>query len=236
MNVDRYEEMAATLGEDRDRGTDIGERLCGMCVELLEVSGAGIMVMMDGEHSSSLGVSDQAIGVVEDLQFTLGEGPCIDAFHHTEPVREPDLRNPVEARWPGLAGPAVDAGVRAIFGFPIMSGTIALGALDLYLTEPGDLTPTQIEDAATMTDLISRTVLDIQANTAPGAIADQFEASLDHRAVVHQATGMLSAQLAIPVADALVRIRAHAYAETTPINEVATAIVDRVLCLDPTSG
>jgi len=232
MEADRYGEIMEKLDRDRDAGIDIGVQLCDLCVDVLGVSGAGIMLMIDGEHSSSLGVSNPTIGVVEDLQFTLGVGPCIDAFHSGGPVLEPDLRQPAVARWPGFSVPALEAGVRAVFGFPVMSATVALGALDVYFDRPGSLSPAQIGDAATLTRIIARTVLEIQANTAPGAVAGQFEASIEHRAVVHQASGMVSAQLGIPVADALARIRAYAYAEDAPINDVARRIVDRDLRLD----
>lgn len=232
MDPDRLAAIVAGLDVDRDAGVDIGVRLCTICVDVLEVTGAGIMLMIDGEHSSSLGVSDRAIGVVEDLQFTLGVGPCIDAFRSGEAVHEPDLADPAVARWPGFSGPALDAGVRAVFGFPVASAAVPLGALDLYLDHPGSLSTSQVADAAALTDVISRTVLEIQANTAPGTVAGQFEAGVDHRAVVHQASGMVSAQLDEPVADALDRIRAYAYAEDIPINDVARDIVERVLRLD----
>ncbi len=233
MDPDRYAQIVDGLARARDRGDDVGVRLCVVCTEVLDVSGAGIMLMIDGQHSSSLGVSDATIGVVEDLQFTLGEGPCIDAFHREAAVLEPDLACPAERRWPGFAGPALDAGVRAVFGFPVKSGATALGALDVYLDAPGELSATQLEDAASLTDLIARTVLDIQANTAPGSVAAPFAVSLDHRAVVHQASGMVSVQLGVPVTDALARIRAYSYAEGQPINDVGRAIVHRVLRLDP---
>ncbi len=235
MDPERLAAIEASLAAERDRGGDIGASLCAACVDVLDVAGAGIMLMIDGEQTSPLGASNSTMGVVEDLQFTFGEGPCIDALRSGVPVFEPDLADPEVPRWPAFSGPALAAGVRAVFGFPVMSGAIGLGALDVYFAAPGDLDAMQTADAVTLADVISRTVLDIQANTAPGTIPDQFESGLSHRAVVHQASGMVSAQLDLPVADALARIKAYAYAEDEPINDVARAILARDLHLEPES-
>jgi transcriptional regulator with GAF, ATPase, and Fis domain len=225
-------EIEAVLERERDAGGDIGSVLVHACVDVLDVSGAGIMLMLDGEHGSALGSSNATSALIEELQFTLGEGPCVDAVATMRNVYEADLQNPDELRWPAFSGPAIDAGVRAIFGIPVLTGSTCLGALDLFCDRPRDLDRTQRTDAVQMAALISRVVMGIQANTAPGTIAEPFATSIDHRSVVHQASGMVSAQLDIPVADALARVRAHAYAEGRPVNDVARDIVRRQLHLD----
>ncbi len=231
MTPDRLAALLKDLDDDRRNGGDVGVRLCDTCVEVLGVTGAGIMLMSDGEHRGTLGVSNSVMTVVEDLQFTLGEGPCIDAYSSEHPVLEPDLAEPDQPRWPAFSGPAVDAGVRAVFGFPLLNGGGNIGALDVYLDRPGDLHTDQVSDAVALAEVISTTVLALQADAEPGLLAVQLEASLDPRAVVHQASGMLSAQLDTGVDEALVRIRAHAYTANKPVNEVARDIVTRQLFL-----
>jgi hypothetical protein len=232
VDATRLATLLVDLDNDRRNGTDVGERLCDTCVEVLEVTGAGIMLMSDGEHRGTLGVSNLVMTLVEDLQFTLGEGPCIDAYTSEHPILEPDLGDPATNRWPAFSGPAVQAGVRAVFGFPLRTGTVNLGALDLYLDHPGDLRAEQMSDAAVIAEVISNTVLALQAHAAPGQLPELLDATVLHRAVVHQASGMLSAQLDIDVADALVRIRAYAYTSNRPVNDVAHDIVDRRLRLE----
>ncbi|MGY6500039.1 MAG: GAF and ANTAR domain-containing protein [Acidimicrobiales bacterium] len=232
MDPGRLAALLLDIVEDRRTGSDVGARLCDTCVEVLDVSGAGIMLMSDGEHRGTLGVSNAVMTVVEDLQFTLGEGPCIDAHVSAQPVLEPDLRNPTVNRWPAFAGPAVTAGVRAVFGFPLGTGVANLGALDLYLDRPGDLRSDQLSDAVEMAEVISTTVLALQADAAQGGLPGQLEDAVHHHAVVHQASGMVSAQLDIGVADALVRIRAEAYTANRPVNDVARDIVERRLRLE----
>ena len=232
MDSARLELLLHDLESDRRSGADVGERLCNACVDMLDVSGAGIMLMTDGKHLGTLGISDHVMTVVEELQFTLGEGPCIDAFRSAEPVHEPDLVEPAILRWPAFAGPAIGVGVRAVFGFPLRSGVVSLGALDLYQDHAGGLEQHQVADAVVLTGVISSTILALQADAAPDALADQIDMSMHHRAVVHQAAGMVSVQLGIDVADALVRVRAYAYSSDSPINEVAGAIVGRQFRLE----
>jgi hypothetical protein len=229
----RLASLLTELDNDRRRGADVGALLCTASAEVLAVSGAGIMLMVEGKHGGSLGVSNETINVVEELQFTLGEGPCIDAVTSARPVLEPDLAAPAVIRWPAFAGPAIAAGVRAVFGFPLRSGTTSLGALDVYLDEPGDLRVEQLADASIMAEVISHTVLALQSDAPPGDLADQLGPFVEHRALVHQASGMVSAQLDISVEEALLRIRAYSYTEDRPIRDVAQDIVDRQLRFDP---
>lgn len=231
VDPDRLAILLDDLEAGRRAGTAIGDHLCRSCVEIVSVTGAGIMLMVDGAHSGTFGASDAVIDIVEELQFTLGEGPCVDACTSAVAVAEPDLAAPAVNRWPAFSGPAVQAGVRAVFGFPLLVGDLALGALDLYVDHSGGLAPDQTDDAIVLAGVISDALLRLQADAHPGALAPELEVGMRHRAVVHQATGMLSAQLGIDVRDALVRIRAHAYTENRPVNDVARDIVDRQLRL-----
>jgi hypothetical protein len=209
-----------------------GERLVEACVELVGVTGAGIMLMSGEVHRGTFGSSDQAISLVEDLQFTLGEGPCMDTYRSGEPVFEPQLADPAVDRWPEFAGPAVAAGVEAIFGFPLLAGANSIGALDLYIDRPGDLSVEQLTDARVMAEVVTHTVLELQAGVGPGGLAEELEAVAAVRAIVHQASGMVSQQLGIRVGDALSLLRARAYADGSAIDAVAHDIVARRLRLE----
>ena len=229
MDASRVRELIYGLQADHERGDSPGSRLCRACVDLIAISGAGIMLMDDEGNGSSLGLSDHVIGTVEDLQFTLGEGPGIDAHSLGRPVLGPQLDHPVETRWPAFAPAAVNAGVRAAFGFPLRVGAIRLGALDLYQDRPGALGGLQMQDALEMAGIVTRAVIATQTNASPGELAQEVGSAGDLRSTVHQASGMLSEQLEIPIGDALVRLRAHAYAEGRPIHDVASDVVARRL-------
>jgi hypothetical protein len=229
VDADFLSELADGLASDRRSGDGSGDRLVRACVEALGVTGAGIMLMVADEHRGTLGTSDAASATVEELQFTLGEGPCVDAYRTSRPVSEPDLGDPAEDRWHEFSGPALAAGVAAVFGFPLLVGGARLGALNLYSDRPGDLGPQQYADALDLADLAAHAILDLQAAAVPGSLPTELASGARMRSVVHQASGMISVQLDLPVADALVRLRAYCYAEDRSIDEVARDVVGRTL-------
>lgn len=212
------------------------KRLCQVCAEVTGTSGAGIMLMSDDGPRGAACTTDDVSALIEDLQFALGEGPCVDAFHLDAPVLEPDLAEPVTPRWLGFTGPVVEAGARAVFGFPLQLGAVRLGALNLYRTEPGPLTDDQHADALVMADIAARALLVLQADAPPGQLAASLEEGSDFQHVVHQASGMVSAQLEVTVGQALVRLRAHAFGNDRPLVEVAQDVVARRLRFDAQSG
>jgi GAF domain-containing protein len=203
--------------------------LCQVAAEITATSGAGIMLFDGDTPRGSVCATNPASALVEDLQYTLGEGPCVDAHTLGVPVAEADLADPSVSRWPAFASSAVAGGVRAVFGFPIRIGAVRLGALDLYRDQPVGLSDDQHADALVMADVAARAVLSLQAGAPPGTLAAELETGSDFHLVVHQAAGMVSVQLDIPVAEALLRLRAHAFANSTPIGEVARDVVDRRL-------
>lgn len=224
--------ILARLG-DGELGT---RRLCEVCAEVTGMTGAGIMLMSNDVPRGAVCTTDDVSAVIEDLQFALGEGPCVDAFHHDAPVLEPDLVQPATPRWLGFAGPAVEAGARAVFGFPLQLGAVRLGALNLYRDRPGPLTEDQHADALVMADIAAQALLVMQADAKPGRLAAALEAGSDFQHVVHQASGMVSAQLDVTVGQALIRLRAYAFGNERPLTEVAQDVVARRLRFDAQSG
>jgi hypothetical protein len=214
-----------------DHGAPLGlDRVVAVCVDLLEVDGAGISVIGDGEHRGAVALSAARYGAVDELQFSLGEGPCIDADTQGGPVLEPELVG-TEAQWPAWAPAAMVEGVRAVFAFPLRVGAARLGALSAYRATPGELTPIQLGDALVLANVATHLLLDLEAETSPRAVPGRLAETVEARAVVHQATGMIAVQLDVRVTEALSALRAHAWAHSRSLNAVATDVVARRLRL-----
>jgi GAF domain-containing protein len=216
----------------RDGGAGGTRRLCEVCAEVTEMTGAGIMLMSGDVPRGSVCTTDEVSALIEHLQDQLGEGPCVDAFTTDRPVIEADLGDPVVVRWPAFAGPAIAAGVGAVFGFPLRVGAVRLGALNLHRRQPGGLTDDQHADALVMADVAAQAVLLMQANAPPGQLAKELDEGADFQFVVHQAAGMVAAQLDISVAQALLRLRAHAFGHNVALADAAGAVVGRTLRFD----
>ena len=207
-------------------------RLCDASVDLVGVTGCGVMLMSGDMPRGSLCATDEVSHLIEDLQFELGEGPCVEACELDRVVLEPDLADPVVPRWFAFTPPAVQAGARALFAFPMRVGTVRLGAMNLYRDRPGPLSDDQHADALVMADVAAQWVLDVQATAAPEAVAEALERGADFHLAVHNAAGMVSVQLDISVTEALVRLRAYAFATGRLLGDIADEVVARRLRIE----
>ena len=211
-------------------------RLCVACAAVTEMTGAGIMLIADDGPHGSICTTDEVSALIEDLQFTLGEGPCVDAHREQHPVVEPDLANPEVSRWASFTPPVLASGVRAVFGFPVTVGDVRVGALNLYRDRPGPLTDNQKADAMAVAGIAARAIVQMQADAEPGALGAELEVGTNFQFVVHQAAGMVAVQLGVGVAEALLRLRAHAFSTDRLVADVARDVVARQLRFDPSDG
>lgn len=211
-------------------------RLCEVAAEVVGVTGAGVMLMSGDVAAGRACSSDDVATAIEDLQFSLGEGPCLDAYFQAHVVLEPDLAAPEIPRWPAFTPAAIKAGAGAVFGFPLQIGAVRLGALHLYCAAAGPLSADQHADALVTADVVARTLIALQADAPPGTVAPSIEAGGDLQLAVHQAAGMISAQLEVKVAEGLIRLRAFAFGNDRPLLDVAREVVARTLRFDSATG
>jgi hypothetical protein len=204
-------------------------RLCDVAADIVGVAGAGVMLMSGDVPHGSLCTTNAVSQLIEELQYTLGEGPCVEAHQQGQVVLEPNLANPAKARWIAFTPRALEAGARAVFGFPLRDGAARLGALNLYHDRSGPLSDDQHSDTLVMADVIAHWVLDAQAGASPGNLAEVLESGSDFHAIVHNAAGIVSVQLGVSVTEALIRLRARAFAENRLVREVAEDVVARRL-------
>jgi hypothetical protein len=215
---------------------DAANRLCHACVELLEVDGASISLMHEGTSRGTFGSSSPTSRRLDEFQFTYGEGPCLDAVRDGGPVLVADLADPTEQRWPAFREAVLGTGVCAVFALPVAVAFAHIGALDLYNTRAGALTDQALSGALYAAELAALPLLDLMTarvdweGIGQGESAWEQLASLE-RVEVYQATGMIMAALNTTPAEALARLRGHAYAHGQTASEVAWAIVERRLSL-----
>jgi hypothetical protein len=221
------------------------------CREATNMTGVGLALIDDTGIGGVVAATGGTAEHMEDLQFVLGEGPCVEASRSGQPVLCSDLAAD-PARWPAFASGAEAAGVGAAFTFPLRVGVIALGVLDLYRDSSGPLSGAEPWEAVAFADAAVAVLLHLQewnghtsdgdsdGDRAPRASAQPKEPALldlvDRRAVVHQAVGMLSVQLGLDIPEALLRLRAYAWSHERPISDVAAEVVARRLRLDDSKG
>jgi hypothetical protein len=221
--VDLAERIVASV---YDRSADQAltlDLLCRVCCEQLPSTIASVVLMGDQGVEVIAGASDALAAAIQNEEFTLGEGPATDVRQQRRPVLISNLRD-VASDWPRFVPAAARLGIQAISAIPLQIGAVDLGVLVLGNANHWTWSGQELADSLLLGDLISRLVLDLQAGVTSESLAWALDAT-DSRAVVHQATGMIAAQLNVSVAEALVRLRANAFATDRSIDRVATEVV-----------
>lgn len=228
MNTERREQLLALLAE-RDSPSAMLRGICALYVSEVAVTGAWMRVLgaLRADRSGAMVCATDPLSVrLDDLQLTVGHGPCVDAFKFGRPVLIADLASQ-HTRWPGFTGSAVTARIAAVFAFSLQLGAVRLGVVGLHRDTPGPLTPAQLRDAFLLADAATNVILD----DLQGVLSMTLPALADIHATVHQASGVVAVQLGVSLQDALLLIRGYAFAHDLSLTEVAGHIIGRHLRL-----
>lgn len=223
--------------------------VCDTVVRLTGVDGAAVAVLTRNSRIRELVYATDALAQqIDELQFTLGEGPCLDAYTHGRPQRYPCLDDDApRSRFPLFTADIAALGVQAIFAFLVPGTDRPMGVLELYRRTAGDLGPVERNSATVCAVAVKRT-LEANWDTHRAALPtnypdDVINAAADRaadpdepihpftRSHVYVAAGMVAVQLAVTPEEALDRLRAYAYSHGRPVTEVAIDIVKRRLSL-----
>ena len=208
------------------------QALCEMCLRAMPVDGVSVVITSGSDHREMVHATDDIIARLDDLQFVLGEGPCVDAYRCGLPVLEPELNAGAAAhRWPGFAREATGAGAAAVFAFPLQVGAVPFGVLEMYRTTAGELDDGDVATALLLAEDIVRVMLhDLTDDRFAPAVPAEVS-SLFGRGEIPQATGMVAVQLNLPISAALSELRAAAFARNRSMQSLAEDIVARRLNL-----
>jgi len=200
------------------------DALLRSCCRRTGLDGAGVSMVTANGSREPLHATDPVAWEIERLQFALGEGPCVDVSSSGEPVFVADIaddKDPTLRGWPVFRGEAARTGVRAIFAFPVHVGAVHLGAVDMYRKSRGPLSHDEVDTARSSMDRVAVALLDRPTGYVghdPGSVSD---------VLVHQAAGMVMAQIDSSIEEALVRLRAAAFAEGRTVSALAADVVQR---------
>jgi hypothetical protein len=233
--VATHEQLIAAI--DGRRGIDAADRLCEACVVLLDIDAAAISLVFDGANSGTLGSSGASARIYDELQFTLGEGPCLASVLQRIPILIVDLADPADARWPAYRPAMLAHQIRGVYAIPVVVAGEFVGALDLFRARPGPLLAADLAGAVAAAELAAIPLLDLLDGDLQAAVTDPnsnawAELNKLTRAELSQAIGMLVAQLEVEPALALILLRAHAYASGRSVTGIARDILDRRLKLE----
>ncbi|MER7864043.1 GAF and ANTAR domain-containing protein [Amycolatopsis japonica] len=228
---DRLWRLVADRAETRIPGAGWVQVVCGVAREETGADGAAVSLRTPEGQQELIAATGGWATVLEELQYTVGEGPAVEAYSGRGPVLVNDVTVD-EQRWPGFAEGASGHRLGAAFSFPLQVGAIRLGTFSAYRRSPGPLSEDGLSSALILADIVTTALLtdnltpvDAQASWARGNLMGHYDD-------VNMATGMIASRLGISLDDALLRLRAHAFSHQTPITEVAKAVVNRRLRFD----
>ena len=201
------------------------DSLCAGFVRELPIQHAAVSTLGDPFEVETICASDDVAAMLDGLQLDLGVGPCWQARATRTPVLFPDVRRHAGTAWPMLLDAADATGIRSVYAFPLHVGLLDVGAVSLYGTSRGALSQADIDGAARMTRTVAVAILD----DALAAVDVESDVNTSPRRFVHQAAGMVAVQLRRTPADALVIIRAHAFATGRSVSQVIEAVLAREL-------
>jgi GAF domain-containing protein len=220
--------LADSLVEDFDV-VDLLTLLTDRCVEVLDVSTAGLILVVDGELRL-MASSSEAMKTLELFELQADEGPCMDCYRAGAPIVNLDLAS-VEARsrWPRFAPEALDAGFRSAHAVPMrLRGTI-LGALNLFRTDAGEWAADDVVAAQAFADIATIAILQNRATVRAQVLNEQLNRALTSRIVIEQAKGVLAERGSFEMDEAFDRLRRYARNNNRRLVDVAQEVIDGVL-------
>ena len=220
-------ELADSLVDEFDI-VELLTLLTDRCVELLDVTAAGLMLADPGQDLAVMAYSSDAMRLLELLELETQEGPCVDCYRTGIPVVNQDLADAAD-RWPRVTPAVRAAGFESVHALPLRLRGNTIGALNLFRAGTGRLSEADVAAGRALADIATITILQHHASLEARVLNDQLTQALQSRIVIEQAKGVLAEAAHLGMGDAFERLRGYARSHNLRLTEVAQAVVDRRL-------
>jgi len=221
--LDVFATLADTLVDDYDV-VDLLQTLVDASVELLDVQASGILLADQHGDLELIASTSESGRLVELIQLSAEEGPCIESFQHGIAVAVPDIAA-VESDWPPFAEAAAEAGYRSVYAVPLRLRRTTIGTLNLFRTRTAELDDYEMRAAQAMADVATIGILHERTLRAADASREQLEHALQSRVTIEQAKGVVAFTASISVEEAFERLRQRARTSRRPLAEIARDVV-----------
>ncbi len=226
-----FVELADTLVARFDV-IDFLQNLTERAVELLEVDAAGLMLADQRGRLRIVASSAESARLVEIFELQNSEGPCLDCFHTGKQVVNLDTAQ-MRARWPRFSAEAGDLGFRSAHALPMRLREDVIGAINLFGNAEAPLSEDDVAVGQAMADIATIGLLQERAGREKNVLAEQLQVALNSRIMIEQAKGVLAERTRTSPDEAFVVMRAHARNHNRRLTDVAAALLDGTLELQP---
>ena len=223
--LDSLERFAAALTSGYGIG-DVLHNLTEEMAEVLNLSGAGVTLVHDGRQRF-VTAAVEAIATLERVQESSQKGPCIDAVASAAPVAVPDIaEGDASNRWPDYTVAAKNTGIQAVAGIPMLADGAAIGAVNLYDSQPRDWSAEDLRVATIFASIATGYLAHASSARQQQRTAEQLEQALSTRLIIEQAKGVLANQRETTVDEAFKRLRNYAREHNARIHDVSRSVVN----------
>ncbi|GAA0252560.1 GAF and ANTAR domain-containing protein [Cryptosporangium japonicum] len=182
----------------------------------------GITILRDGPPVTAA-ASDELGPAVDEQQYEMDEGPCLDAARHHEPVDVPVFEE--EGRWPRFRSRALAAGVRSSYSLPLVVDDRSVGAANFYGDRPARFGATERAYAGAYTAEVGKVLRVALRHVEQVELIGQLREALTSRATIDQAIGILIARQRISPEEAFALLRRASQNSNLKLRDVAAALV-----------
>lgn len=222
--AERFVALSDVLVDDFDV-VELLDHLATDCVELLEVSAAGILLRSHDDILEVVASSNEASRLMEVFQLEREQGPCIEAVMTGQPVVVDDLAA-MRQRWPDFAAEVEQVGFNAVYALPLRLNAQTIGALNLFNNSSG-FTGDDQRLAQAFADVASIAIFQQRSTAHATLLAEQLQRALSSRIVIEQAKGVISEYGGIDVGAAFIAIRTYARGNGIKLSGLAADLVER---------
>ena len=222
-----FVELADSLVDDFDM-VELLTTLADRCVEVLDVSAAGLMLAAPEGDLRAVASSSEAMRLVELFELQTQEGPCLDCYRTREPVLNQHLGE-AEGRWPQFAPVAIKAGFHSVHALPMRLRGDVIGALNLFRADRAEMEDADVVTGQALADVATITILQHRAVIESRLVNAQLSHALNSRVIIEQAKGVLAERAHVGMEAAFARMRNHARNHNLKLVEVAERVLDGTL-------
>ena len=226
-------ELADTLVDDFDV-IDFLHVLTQRCVQLLDVSAAGLLLTNAEGALQVVAASSERTRLLELFQLQTDQGPCVDCFRTGTPVSVADLAS--AGRWPRFTAAAAEVGFAAVHAVPMRLRQEVIGALNFFGIDPGALDARKLRMGQALADVATIGLLQQRAIHRRDVLSEQLQAALNSRVTIEQAKGVLAERLQVDMDRAFEILRSHSRNHNRRLSDLALAVVEGLEQIPPTTA
>jgi transcriptional regulator with GAF, ATPase, and Fis domain len=224
-----FAKLADTLVAGYDV-VDLLQMLVDVCRELLDAEAAGILLVGGTGELEVVASTSEASRLVEMMQVGAESGPGIESVRTGRLVTVPDLRI-VPAEWELFRDTAAAQGYASTHALPLRLRETTIGTLNLFRTEPGELSARDLVTAQAFADVATIGILHERALREQAIVTEQLQSALSSRIVIEQANGVVAHRAGVSIDQSFEIIRSYARSHQLGIGEVSARLVARTLIL-----